>query len=35
MIGSLRRMYERYAGMQTRVLLILVTDGEPSDGEYK
>jgi hypothetical protein len=34
MIGSLRKMFQMYGNPGRRVLLILVTDGEPSDGSY-
>ena len=34
MIGLLQRVYSQYSRVQGRVLLILITDGEPSDGEY-
>ena len=34
MIGSLRRLYDVYRAVPGHVLLILVTDGEPSDGGY-
>ena len=34
MISMFRKMYNLYANEPGRVLLILVTDGEPSDGSY-
>ena len=34
MVGSLRRLYDMYRGVQGHVLIILITDGEPSDGTY-
>ena len=35
MIGALRRLFSQYARMPSRVLLLFITDGEPSDGTYK
>ncbi len=34
MIGSLNRIFNTYSNVPTRVLVILITDGEPSDGNY-
>ena len=34
MIGALRRLFSQYSVYPMRVLLIFVTDGEPSDGSY-
>jgi hypothetical protein len=34
MISALRRLFAQYAASPSRVLLIFVTDGEPSDGSY-
>ena len=34
MIGSLRRLFRTYASLPSRVLLLFITDGEPSDGNY-
>ena len=34
MVSSLRRMYDIYSSVAGRVLIILITDGEPSDGTY-
>ena len=34
MISSIKNMYRQYTSIKTNVLLIVVTDGEPSDGEY-
>lgn len=34
MIGALQRLFAQYAGFPGRVLLLFVTDGEPSDGSY-
>jgi hypothetical protein len=34
MITALRRLFQQYAAAPSRVLLIFVTDGEPSDGSY-
>ena len=34
MISSIKNMYRQYTSIKTNVLLIVVTYGEPSDGEY-
>jgi len=34
MISSIRKVYHDYADVAGRVLLIVITDGEPSDGDY-
>lgn len=34
MIGALQRIFLTYAAVPSRVLLLFVTDGEPSDGTY-
>ena len=34
MIGAPRQIFSRYRDAGGRVLVILVTDGEPSDGQY-
>jgi hypothetical protein len=33
-VGSLQRLFSQYAGVPGRVLFVVVTDGEPSDGDY-
>lgn len=34
MIGALQRLFMQYASSPSRVLLLFITDGEPSDGSY-
>ena len=33
-VGCLQRLFAQYAGFPGRVLFLLITDGEPSDGDY-